>query len=114
MRQMNDDYVNAFLTCDVTRFRTLLADDFRAVLADGRMIDKAEFLRQAAQKPDAHDLRLHDVGIRRFGDTDLVEGLVTYKRGDGSVVRTRYATLYARRGGSLAIVWVQWTRVSGP
>jgi hypothetical protein len=114
LRQLNDDYVRAFLACDVGRFRTLLGDDFRGVLADGRVIDKAEFLRQAAARPDARDLRLHDVTIRPYGDAALVEALVTYFRADGTAVRTRYSSLYARRAGSWQIVWVQWTRVALP
>ena len=51
IRELNRDYVRAFLTSDVARYRELLADDFRAVLSDGRQIDKAEFLLQAAQPP---------------------------------------------------------------
>src|SRR5580698_10391744 len=66
LRQLNDDYVRAFLACDVARFRTLIADDVVGVLADGRVIDKAEFLREATAVPDAHGLRLHDVLIREF------------------------------------------------
>jgi ketosteroid isomerase-like protein len=114
LRQMNDDYVRAFLACDVARFQVLLADDFGGVLADGRVIDKAEFLREAAQPPDARDLRLHGVAIRVFGDSALVAGLVTYTRANGTSVRTRYSTTYARRGGRWEIVWVQWTRAASP
>ncbi len=110
LRQLNDDYVRAFLACDVARFRTLIADDFVGVLADGRVIDKAEFLREATAPPDAHGLRLHDVLIREFTDTAIVGAYVTYSRADGKAVRTRYTTLYARRGGSWVVVWVQWTR----
>jgi ketosteroid isomerase-like protein len=114
IRQLNDDYVRAFLTCDVGRFRSILADDFTGILADGRVIDKAEFLRQAAERPDARDLRLHEVTIRVYGDTALVGAFVTYKRADGSGVRTRYSSLYVRRGGRWAVVWVQWTRITAP
>jgi ketosteroid isomerase-like protein len=114
IRQMNDDYVRAFLACDVARFRAMLADDFVGVLADGRVIDKAEFLREAKEPPNARDLRLHDVLIRTYGETALVGALVTYRRADGAGVRTRYACLYERRGAAWAIVWVQWTRVSAP
>src|ERR1700685_3817690 len=32
IRRMNDDYVRAYLACDLARFRTLLADDFTGVL----------------------------------------------------------------------------------
>ena len=114
LRQMNDDYVRAFLSCDVARFRVILADDFGGVLADGRVIDKAEFLREAAEPPDARDLRLHGVTIRVFGDSALVAALVTYDRASGAAVRTRYSSLYARRAGHWEIVWVQWTRALTP
>jgi ketosteroid isomerase-like protein len=114
VRQINDDYVRAFLACDVARFRAILAEDFTGVLADGRVIDKAEFLREARERPDARDLRLHDVVIRMYGDSALVGALVTYRRSDGSGVRTRYSSVYIRRNGRWAIVWVQWTRAAAP
>lgn len=114
LRQMNDDYVRAYLACDVARFRTLLADDFTGVLADGRVIDRAEFLRQAAQAPDARDLRLHDVTIHVYGDAAMVGALVAYRRADGAAVRTRYSALYVRRAGRWSIAWVQWTRAAAP
>ena len=112
IRQLNDDYVRAFLACDVARFRSILADDFTGVLADGRVIDKSEFLRQARERPDARDLRLHDVVIREYGETALVGALVTYRRADGTGVRTRYSCFIVRRDGRWAIVWVQWTRIA--
>jgi ketosteroid isomerase-like protein len=114
IRQMNDDYVRAYLACDVARFRILLADDFVGVLADGRVIDRAEFLRQAAAPPDARGLRLRDVTIRVYGDTALVVALVAYSRADGTGVRTRYSSLYVRRDSKWAIAWVQWTRAAAP
>jgi len=114
LRQLNAEYVRAYLACDVARFSTLIADDFTGVLADGRAIDRAEFLRQAAQRPDARDLRLHDVAIREYGDTALVSALVTYTRADGAGVRTRYCSVYVRSRGAWTIVWVQWTRAAGP
>jgi len=114
VRQLNDDYVRAYLACDVARFRSLLADDFSGVLADGRVIDRAQFLMQAAQPPDARDLRQGRVTVRVFGDTALVASLVGYRRADGTGVRTRYSAVYVRRGPDWKIVWVQWTRVAPP
>jgi ketosteroid isomerase-like protein len=114
LRQMNADYVRAFLACDVARFRVILADDFSGVLSDGRVIDKGEFLREAAVPPDAQDLRLHDVTIRQFGDSAVVAALVTYARASGAAVRTRYSSILARRQDRWEIVWVQWTRVLAP
>jgi ketosteroid isomerase-like protein len=114
IRQLNTDYVRAFLACDVARFRTLLADDFTGVLADGRVIDKADFLRLAKDNLDAHDLRLRDLVIRPYGDAAIVGALVAYDRSSGPPVRTRYSSLYMRRDGRWSIVWTQWTRVAAP
>ena len=114
VRQLNDDYVRAYLACDVARFRSLLADDFAGILADGRVIDRAQFLQQAAQQPDARDLRQGKVTVRVYGDTALVASLVAYRRADGTGVRTRYSAVYVRRGPAWQIVWVQWTRVAPP
>jgi ketosteroid isomerase-like protein len=111
IRRLNDDWVRAYLACDVARFRALLADDFTGVLADGRVIDKAEFLREAAAPPDARELRLGALTIREFGDTAVVGSLVSYRKADGAAVRTRYTAIYARRDGAWAVEWVQWTRV---
>jgi ketosteroid isomerase-like protein len=110
IRKLNDDYVRAYMACDLARFRSLLADDFTGVLADGRVIDKAEFLREAAVPPDVRELRLHDVTVREYGDTAIVGALVNYKKADGTGIRTRYTTFYVRSDGRWAIVWVQWTR----
>jgi ketosteroid isomerase-like protein len=114
VRQLNSDYVRAFLACDVARFRTLLADDFTGVLADGRVIDKAAFLVLAKDNLDAHDLRLHDLVVRSYGDAVLVGAVVAYTRAGGAAVRTRYSSLYVRRDGRWAIAWTQWTRVVAP
>src|SRR5665213_4097561 len=40
VRQLNERFIRAFLDCDVASYRALLADDFLAVLADGRVINK--------------------------------------------------------------------------
>jgi len=114
VRQLNTDYVRAFLLRDVARFSTLLAPDFTGVLADGRVIDKPEFLRLAKDNLDIHDLRLHDLLIRLYADTAIVGALVTYERSSGPAIRTRYSSLYVRRDGKWAIVWTQWTRAVAP
>jgi hypothetical protein len=112
-RQRNDDFVRAFLTSDVARFRTLLADDFIGVLANGTLIDRAEFLREAQVKPDAMELRLHDVVIHIYADSAIVSAFVTYHRSKGDPVRTRYTTCYARRDGVWSVTMVQWTWYTG-
>jgi ketosteroid isomerase-like protein len=114
LRQLNDDYVRAFLACDVGWFRTLLADDFYGVLADGRIIDKAEFLRQAATPPPLKSFRIRDVAVRLFGDAAIVNDLASFRKADGAAGLTRYVDVYARRNGQWQVVSVQITRVALP
>jgi ketosteroid isomerase-like protein len=114
LRQLNGEYVRAYLASDVEWFRRLLADDFSGVLANGLVVGKTAFLQMAALRPDALDLRLQDVTIRVYGDAGLVGAAVAYHKADGTPVRTRYATVYIRRQGRWEIVWVQWTRITAP
>ena len=112
IRQLNDDYLRSFLKSDVARYRELLTEDFRAVLSDGRMIDKAEFLRQAAVPPQVTGFRLEEVLIRVYGDTAVVNGLVRYARPDGTPVLTRYTDTFVRTQGNWRVVAAQLTRVA--
>lgn len=114
VRRANDDYVRAFLESDLARFRQLLSPGFTAVLADGRQIDRAEFLRQAAVHPDAQHLRLRDVSIRLYGDAAVLVALVDYAKADGTPVRTRYTAVFSRHEASWVLESVQWTRVLAP
>jgi len=114
LRRLNDDYVRAFLHCDVARFRDLLADDFYGVLADGRVIDKAEFLQEAARPPGLKDFRFTEVAIRLYGDAALVNDLADYQRPNGTPGQTRYVDVWARRQGRWQVVSVQITRVALP
>jgi len=112
LRQVNADYVRAFLNSDVTRLRRLLGDDFRGVLASGGVIDKAEFLKEAANPPEVREFRLKDVTIRLYGDAAVVGAAVSYHRPDGTPIETRYVDVYVRRADRWELVSAQWTRVT--
>lgn len=114
LHRLNADYLRAFLACDVARFRDLLADDFCGVLADGKVIDKNEFLREAAQPPGVRDFRYAEVTVRLYGDAALVNDLASYRRSNGTVGQTRYVDVWARRPGGWQVVSVQITRVAAP
>jgi ketosteroid isomerase-like protein len=114
LRQVNADYVRAFLNCDVTKLRRLLGEDFRGVLASGAVIDKAEFLKEAAIPPEVQGFRLKDVTIRIYGDTAIVGAAVSYHRPEGTPVQTRYVDVYVRRTDRWELVSAQWTRVASP
>ena len=114
IRQLNDDYIRSFLKCDVARYRELLAEDFHCVLYDGRLIDKAEFLRQSAVPPNVKNFALTEVSVRVYGDTAVVNGLVSYQRPDGSSALSRYTDTYARVNNRWYAVAAQLTRVAKP
>jgi ketosteroid isomerase-like protein len=114
IRKLNDGYLQAFQKCDVAWYRMMLAEDFRAVLSDGRIIGKAEFLQQAAVPPAVTSFRLDGVLIRPYGDTAVVNGLVHYLKADGAPVLSRYTATYVRAKGQWQIVATQFTRVPPP
>jgi uncharacterized protein (TIGR02246 family) len=114
LRSLNDDYVRAFLACDVARYRELLADDFYGVLADGRVIDKAIFLQEAALPPALKNFRVREVVVRVYGDAAIVNTRATYVRLDGKPAQTRYVHVYVRRDGRWQIASVQITRLAAP
>ena len=112
VHRLDSDSLRAFLACDVACYRQILAGDFRCVLADGRLIDKAEFLRQAAQPPAVVGFRREEPEIRLYGDTAVVTGRIAYRRPDGAAAQTRYVDFCVRRDGRWQIVSAQYTRVS--
>lgn len=114
IRRLNDDYLQSFLNCDVARYRELLAEDFRAVLSDGRLIDRTEFLRQAAVPPAVTTFHLDEILIRAYGNAAVVNGLVRYLKSDGAPVLSRYTATYVRAHGRWQIVATQFTRVPLP
>jgi len=111
LRRLNQDHIRAFVTSDVALYRELLADDFRAVLANGQEIDKAEFLRVAAQPAHVADFHLDDIWVRQFGDMALVTARLSYRHEDGSSVRTFYVDAYVRRNGRWRLASAQFTRL---
>ena len=114
LRRLNADYVRSFLASDVGRFKTMLADDFRCILADGREIGREEFLRMAARPPDARNFRLRAVSIRIYGDAAVIGAEGSYLRASGTEVQTRYTNVCVRQEGRWRVVSTQWTRVAGP
>jgi hypothetical protein len=116
LQGLNRDNVQAFLHSDVARYRELLADDFTAILADGRLIDKADFLR--LQRPGLPapvlDFHLDQVVVRQYGDTALIQGRITYRRSDGVFTQRRTLDVYVRRAGRWQAVSRQLTPTTGP
>ena len=75
---LNLDYVRAVQAGDVARFQAILADDFRASMPDGSLLDKAAFLAQTGKPVTISRLECHDVELRLLGDVAIVHARTTY------------------------------------
>ena len=114
LRQLNDEYIDAFLKADVGWYQKHLADDFICIESSGAVLDKPQFLRDAAKGPDVADYKLDQVRVRIYGDAALVQATGVFTRRDGSVGKSRYIDVYVRSGKEWKAVSAQITRVAGP
>jgi ketosteroid isomerase-like protein len=110
LTRLNDDYIDAVRTSNVQRFREILGDDFLCTLADGTLLDRAEFLAQAARRTTALGLQVHDVNVRLLGETAIVHAATTFSHPDGRPGRGRYTDVWVRREGRWVAVAAQFMR----
>lgn len=113
LAELNARYVDSFMSADVGWYEDNLADDFVCVEADGSVLDKARFLRQAAAGPDVAAYRLAQVRIRCFGDVALIHATGVFTRRDGTTGTSRYTDAYAKTGGTWKAISAQITRAEG-
>jgi ketosteroid isomerase-like protein len=110
LTRLNDDYIDAVRTSNVQRFGEILAADFLCTLADGTLLDRGQFLTQAARPTTAPGLQVHDVNVRLLGDTAIVHAATTFSHPDGRPGRGRYTDVWARRDGRWVAVAAQFSR----
>ena len=111
IRQLNEQYIEAFLKSDAAWYRKHLADDFVCIESSGAVLDKPAFLEDAAKPISVAEYHLVDVQVRFYGDTALVQGLGAFTRKDGTAGRSRYIDVYVRIGGEWRAVSAQITRI---
>jgi ketosteroid isomerase-like protein len=110
LHELNARYIRAFVESDTAWYDENLTDDFICVRADGRRIDKAEFLRVAAEGPGVVGVSVAEIDVRPLGDVALVHGVTSYLR-DGSPMSRRYTDVWQRRDGRWLAVAAQITPV---
>jgi hypothetical protein len=110
LAHLNDAYIDAVRTSNVTRFSEILAEDFLCTLSDGTLLNRAEFLAHAAKPSTAHGLQVHDVNIRLLGDTAIIHAATTFTHPDGRSGRGRYTDVWTRRDGRWLAVAAQFAR----
>lgn len=108
--RLNDEYIDSVRTSNVHRFGEILAADFLCTQADGSLIDREQFLAQAAKPTTAHGLQVHDVNVRLLGDSAIVHAATTFTHPDGRPGRGRYTDIWAKREGRWVAVAAQFTR----
>ncbi len=113
LHDLNAHYIRAFVESDTAWYSEHLSDDFVCTLADGRRIDKTEFLRRNAEGPGVTDVTYDEIDVRTLGDVALVHGVTHYTR-DGAPASTRYTDVWQSRDGRWLAVAAQLTTVGSP
>jgi len=110
LAHLNREYINAVKTSNVRLFAELLADDFLCSLPDGSLINREQYLEQAARPYALVNLQAHDVNIRLMGEVALVHGRTTFTLPGGTPGAGRYTDVWARRDGRWVVVAAHVTR----
>src|SRR5215212_2242490 len=94
LRNLNQAYLDAVATCDVERFRQLLADDFLCSGPDGVLLDKAAFLDRIGAPRTLDTLTADDVRIRIVGDVAIIHAATHFRTIDGRDGSGRYTDIW--------------------
>jgi ketosteroid isomerase-like protein len=111
LHRLNADYLRAVVESDSDWFAEHLSDDFVCTLADGRRIDKAEFVLRTAEGSGVSNLTYNEIDVRLLGEVALVHG-VTHSVRDGSPTSIRYTDVWRLNDGRWEAVAAQLTPVS--
>jgi ketosteroid isomerase-like protein len=114
LERLNQEYVDAFMNADVEWYREHLMDDFTCVESDGSVLNKEEFLYNAAKGPDVDDYKLQRVNVRIYGDVALVQATGFWTGKSGLKGMSRYTDVYVKAGNSWKAVSAQITRTTSP
>lgn len=107
---LNQEYIRCVQMADARRFADILADDFLCSLPDGSLVNREQFLTNAARPAPISNLQVHDVNVRLFGDVAIVHARTTFQMLDGRPATGRYTDVWARRDGRWLAVSAHFTR----
>jgi hypothetical protein len=111
LRELNQTYLDSVVTGDIQRFGEILSPDFLCSTPDGALLDKSEFLLQAAAPRSLERLDAHDVRIRIEGDVAIIHAATAYTTLAGDDGRGRYTDIWARRNGQWLAIAAHVTRL---
>jgi hypothetical protein len=112
LHRLNAEHLRALADADTAWYDEHLSDDFVCILADGRRIDKTEFLRRATKRLRLSDVTFDEIDVRPLGPVVLVQGVITrhFRRGAGT--STRYTDVWRICEGRWHVVAAQLTQVT--
>ncbi|GJM11613.1 MAG: hypothetical protein DHS20C12_00160 [Pseudohongiella sp.] len=105
LKQINQDYLNSYVSGNAQRFDEILAQDYRETATDGTILNKSEFLAKIAAASNAQppEIEALELEIRIFEDLAIVHAVPQLTLQDGTTIaRGRYTDVYARIDG----VWL--------
>jgi len=116
IQDIEDRWLKAIESSDVTALDPILADDFvRPVAAAGRFINKAQLIDYyKARKPSpGTSSHIEDLDVTRYGDTAIARGRVITSDADGHTVSDRLFTdVFVHRNGRWQAVSAQENEIA--
>jgi ketosteroid isomerase-like protein len=112
LHRLNALYMGAFCQSDAAWFSEHLACDFVCTLADGRRINKTEFLRRIEETSGVKGVSSDEIDVRPLGDVAVVQG-VMHCAADTAPALNRYTHVWRFCGGRWQAVVAHVTHVAG-
>src|SRR5262249_20398989 len=112
LKQLNQEYVDAYMKSDVKWYRKHLAEEFVVIESNGLVLNKEQFLQNTARGPDVIEYRLQDVNVRIYANVALVRATGSWTGKNGASGVSRYVDVYVKTDGEWKTVSAQITRTS--
>jgi len=109
VRQLENEWINAFIEGDTETLDRILAEDFIFTDPEGRLLTKAEWLADLKSgELNFESIHLDNLQVRMYGDAAVANGRVTVKaqsKEGGFNGQYCYTDMYVKRNG-------QWQAVA--
>jgi uncharacterized protein (TIGR02246 family) len=116
LAQIEQRIIKTWLAGDREGYSPLLADDWTTTDIAGRVLTKAEVMKEQFGPPvpgRPAEAGIDDVKVRPLGDTvAIVTGRTTVTLKDGSTIALRFTDVFQRRDGRWQAVVSQGTRIA--
>lgn len=113
LRKMEREFFDALERKDVIVLGRILADDFISINHDGKVVNKAEMLKNAQSGGVVVDsIKAEDFLSRVYGNMAVVTGRSTYFKSGNMVGDVRHTQVWAKRQGRWQAVSWQATNVA--